>query len=211
MKLALREVDHRMHRPPELPKEKTRIPLVLTATVFPMPVAIAGAMVDGRPNFITLVCFGLISPIRPNPIIYISTSKTHYSNIGIKNNKAFSVNIPSKQMLAQTDYLGVVSGRTVDKSNVMTVFYGRRDDAPCLLECPLNYVCKLIQHIPINEKDLFIGEIVESYITSAFYKKEKIDIEAIEPLIFTTDLNYRVPSSPVGKAFNDYRLFRQKP
>lgn len=192
--------------PADLSQGKVEIPSLAKATIFPVPVVICGSTVDDRPNFNTLGNFGLIDPTRPNPVIYVSSVKKHYTNIGIRRNGYFSVNIPSRTIMAKADYLGVVSGHTTDKSGVMTVFFGREKSAPCLEECPLNYVCKVIHHVEIRDKDLFIGEIVESFVTSEFLTQNGIDIERIEPLLFTADGYYRVPSEPVGKAF---RIFKE--
>jgi flavin reductase (DIM6/NTAB) family NADH-FMN oxidoreductase RutF len=71
------------------------------------PVVIAGAIVDGKANYITLGGFGLIS-LAP-PIVYITLAKTHYTNAGVKDNGYFSVNVPSSDMVQKTDYVGLVS------------------------------------------------------------------------------------------------------
>lgn len=191
-----------------LPDGKVEIPPLVKSTIFPVPVVIAGSKVDGHPNFNTLGNFGLINPTPPNPVVYISSVKKHYTNIGIRNSGFFSINIPSQSLMAETDYLGVVSGHDTDKSKVMTVFYGRHPEAPCLAECPLNYVCKVIHHIEIKDKDLFIGEIIESFVSSEFLSQNKIDIERIKPLLFTADYFYRVPSAPVGKAFGAFKSYK---
>lgn len=194
----------------KLPEGKITIPPAIKSNVFPVPVVICGTLVDGRPNFNTLGNFGLISPTRPNPIVYISSCKKHFTNIGIRKSGYFSVNIPSRNIIAQADYLGVVSGHKTDKSNILTVFYGRYGNIPLLAECPLNYICKVIRHIEIRDKDLFIGEIVESFISAEYLKNNKIDIEGLEPLIYTADNNYRVPSTPVGKAYKEYQFLKKQ-
>ncbi|NLW30544.1 MAG: flavin reductase family protein [Fibrobacter sp.] len=210
VKIACKEVASNLSAKPNLPSGKTAIPLTVKSQVFPLPVVICGALVDDRPNFNTLGNFGLIDPTRPNPVIYVSSFKKHYTNIGIRRNSYFSVNIPSRNIMARTDYLGVVSGHTTDKSKVMTVFFGREKSAPCLKECPLNYVCKVIHHIEVKDKDLFIGEVVESFVSSEFLTEKGIDIERIEPLLFTADGYYRVPSEPVGKAFRIFKEYSER-
>lgn len=210
VKTAIQALGKRINRVTDLPQGKVEIPPLTKATVFPVPVVVCGTTVNGRPTFNTLGNFGLITPSHPNPIIYISSVKKHYTNIGIKKNGYFSVNIPSRAVMAEVDYLGVVSGHTTDKSKVMTVFYGRQSDTPCLAECPLNYVCKVIQHMEIGDKDLFIGEIVESFVSSEFLSQKGIDIERIEPLLYTADGYYRILGAPAGKAFNVYNTYSAK-
>jgi hypothetical protein len=45
-------------------------------------------------------------------------SKNHYTNQGIRKSKRLSVNLVSREMLPKADYVGSVSGTTVDKSGV---------------------------------------------------------------------------------------------
>ena len=84
------------------------------------PSVIVGAIVNGKENYITLgQCSGL--SMNP-PMMYISINKSHYTNDGIKENGHFSVNIPSVNVVQKMDYVGLVSGREVDKSGVFTPF-----------------------------------------------------------------------------------------
>ena len=127
------------------------------------PAVIAGAMVNGKPNFLTLGNYGGISP-RPIPLVYISVNKAHYTNAGIKENRCFTVNWPSKDLVQKTDYVGLVSGREVDKAKLFRVFYGSMDKAPMIEECPINIVCKLSQIVDLPTQEIFIGEIVETFV-----------------------------------------------
>ncbi len=48
--------------------------------------------------------------------ILVSMSKNHYTNQGIRESKKLSVNLVSREMLPKADYVGSVSGASVDKS-----------------------------------------------------------------------------------------------
>lgn len=50
--------------------------------------------------------------------ILLSMSKHHYTNQGIRRSKKLSVNLVSREMLPAADYVGSVSGNSVDKSTV---------------------------------------------------------------------------------------------
>ena len=63
--------------------------------LYPTPTVLVGAMVDGKPNYITIAHIGIVNHARPY-LISLSSAKAHYTNAGIKENKAFSVNIPSE-------------------------------------------------------------------------------------------------------------------
>ena len=86
------------------------------------PSVIVGAIVNGKANYITLGQCGGLS-MNP-PMVYVSINKVHYTNAGIKENGYFSVNIPSDNVVQKMDYVGLVSGRDMDKSSVFTIFCG---------------------------------------------------------------------------------------
>jgi flavin reductase (DIM6/NTAB) family NADH-FMN oxidoreductase RutF len=75
---------------------------------FPVPICIASSSIEGKVNFATYGCFGLLAP-RPTTYVYIGSVEPHYTNIGIKENRYFGVNIPSVDQMKETDYVGIVS------------------------------------------------------------------------------------------------------
>lgn len=146
------------------------------------PAVIAGALVNGRPNYITLGSYGGLS-INP-PIVYVSINKAHYTNAGIKENGYFSVNIPSKGLVKETDYVGIVSGKDTDKSKVFTAFYGSVKNAPMIEECPFNILVKLTQIVDLTRNEVFIGEIVEAYVGKDYLGADgKPDARKINPIL----------------------------
>ncbi len=151
---------------------------------FPVPVCIASSIIEGKVNFATYGCFGLLSP-RPL-YVYIGSLESRYTNIGIKENGYFGVNIPSVDQMKKTDYVGLVSGRDTDKSNVFSVFYGEVDKAPLIEDCPVNMLCKLIETVDLHGRDIFIGEVIETYVNEECITNEKLDFEKINPLLFTS-------------------------
>ena len=68
--------------------------------VYPIPITLVGANVDGKPNFETIGDTGLMG-INP-PLVFVSSHRDHYTNIGIKDNKTFSVNFPSPTRLTSS-------------------------------------------------------------------------------------------------------------
>ncbi|MEM2146315.1 MAG: flavin reductase family protein, partial [Candidatus Jordarchaeaceae archaeon] len=115
---------------------------------YPMPVTLVGANVNGKPNYLTVAFCGMVN-LNP-PLISVSLNKTHYTNQGIRENKTFSVNIPSAEMAIVTDYCGLFSGSRVDKSQIFETFYGKLKTAPMIKECPLNLECKLVKTLDFS-------------------------------------------------------------
>ncbi len=78
-------------------------------------------------------------------------NKRHYTNTGIRKNGTFSVNIPSAEMVKETDYCGLLSGKDVDKAELFENFYGKLWTAPMIEECPLNIECRLIKTVTFQD------------------------------------------------------------
>jgi len=161
---------------------------------------IVGALVNGKSNYLTLGHSGGMS-INP-AIVYISVNKVHYTNAGIKENGYFSVNIPSKNIVQKMDYVGLVSGRDVDKSGVFTAFFGSVDKAPMIEECPANILCKVINTVDLPNNEVFIGEIVETYVNQDCLTDDKPDINKISPILLSGG-KYCQVGNPCGNAFSD--------
>jgi len=176
----------------------------------PMPVALTvlvGAMVDGRPNYMTV---GFVSGqnIKP-PILSVSLNRSHHTTRGIREAGAFSVNVPSASQIRECDYCGLVSGRSVDKSSIFTSFYGELGDVPMIEECPIACECRLIgSPVDFAMDSVFFGEVVASYVDSALYRKsKKADILRIDPLLTGLDRRYRRVGEALGDSYSIGRDF----
>ena len=151
--------------------------------LYPTVTTLAGAMVHGTPNFNTIAHVGIMNHATPH-CISLSMAKIHYTNIGIKENRTFSVNIPSENLVAETDYCGIVSGKKTDKSSVFEIFYGELETAPMITECPINMECRLYDTVDLTTHDVFIGEIVETYAEESVVVDGTVDITKVKPLLF---------------------------
>lgn len=172
-----------------------------------VPVVIAGALVGGKANYITLGGFGSMS--RAPPIVYVTSAKPHYTNAGIRETGYFSVNVPSPDLVQKTDYVGLVSGRDTDKSGVFTPFYGSVDKAPMIRECPVNILCKVIKEIDLPNNDVFLGEILEVYVSKECLTDGKPDLKKINPVLLAGGLYWEL-GSVVGTAYRDGKALIKK-
>ncbi|WXG42106.1 MAG: flavin reductase family protein [Candidatus Freyarchaeum deiterrae] len=180
-----------------------------TKYFYPMPTTLIGANVSGKPNYLTVAFCGMvnISPL----LISVALNKAHYTNPGIKENKTFSVNIPSVEMAKITDYCGLVSGGKVDKSKLFETFYGKLKTAPMIKECPINMECKLVQTLELSADEVFIGEIVAAYSEDRYLTDGRPDIKKINPIVFSVlDRNYWKIGELVGPAWSIGKNFKPK-
>ena len=148
--------------------------------MYPMPVTLIGANVGGKPNFITIAHVGIMDFSH----VSLSMGKVHFTNVGIRENGTFSVNIPSVDIVKETDYCGLVSGRKADKGALFETFYGELGTAPMIEQCPLNMECRLVQTVDMPMHDVFVGEIVEAYCDEKCMEGTDVDFARIEPILF---------------------------
>jgi flavin reductase (DIM6/NTAB) family NADH-FMN oxidoreductase RutF len=178
------------------------------AFVYPMPMALVGSVVKGKANFMAV---GWISRVNFKPPMIGIALGPHYTNKGIEEQKAFSINIPEVSMIERTDYCGLVSGSNTDKSEIFNVFYGELKNAPLIKECPICMACKVYQEVRLPFNTLFIGEIVEVYSEDRYLTDGKPDIKKINPFTLTMpDNNYWEVGDNVGKAWSIGKKLKKK-
>ena len=177
-----------------------KIKIDSNAYVYPMPMTLVGAVVDGRPNFLAAAWVTRVN-FKP-PMIMVALGE-HYTNAGIDANGAFSVNVPDVALMEKTDYCGIVSGRKVDKSTLFDVFYGSLTGAPLIRECPVCMACRLNQAVKLPFDTLYIGDIVEAYTEERFLTDGKPDVKKINPFTLTMpDNHYWRVGEMVGRAWS---------
>lgn len=185
-----------------------RVKLGPQKILYPLPTTLVGSLVNGQPTFMTAAWATIVDP-KP-PTLAISMAKSRYTLIGIKENKAFSLNIPSTDMVEAVDYCGIYSGRKKNKSNIFKLFYGELKTAPLIEKCPLNFECRLTQCVELQNHILVIGEITELHIDEGCLVEGKVDPSLIDPLIFAPDVKqYYQLGKVVAKAFSVGKKYKE--
>lgn len=169
--------------------------------MYPMPMVVVGALVEQRPNFMAV---GWITRVNANPpMLAIALGRHHYTNVGIHEAKAFSVNVPGTDLLEKVDYCGIVSGRKEDKSTLFTVSAGAVTGAPMIEECPLCLECKLASTMVLPTNEIFVGEIVGAYAAAECCSNGKPDIRKLQPFVLTMpDNQYWTIGDSIGQAWS---------
>ena len=168
-------------------KKTTIGPMTL---LYPKPTLLIGANVNGKPNFMTAAWAGIAN--RTPPMLSVAIRRERYTYQGIEENQTFSVNIPSEDMVTETDYCGLVSGMKHDKVAAcgFTVFYAKLKTAPLIEQCPVNLECRLAQKVDLKTHVLCIGQIEEVHINDDCLTNGKPDVEKVRPLVFTSGVEY---------------------
>ncbi len=157
----------------------------------------------GNPNIMT-IAWGGICCSQP-PCITISLRKATYTYECIMEHRAYTVNIPSISMVKEVDYVGMVSGRTVDKfaATKLTPVKSSLVDAPYIEEFPVVIECRVLHIVEIGLHTQFIAEIADIKAEESVLEDGMPDILKVRPFIFDTGQNaYYSMGERIGKAFS---------
>ena len=101
--------------------------------------------------------------------------------------RAFTVNVPSRRYLRETDYFGIASGRDTDKFARTGLTPVRSDlvDAPYIAEFPLILECRLLKTVEIGTHTQFIGEILDVKADEELLNaKGYPEVAKVQPIIY---------------------------
>lgn len=171
---------------------------------YPTPVWLVGTYDrEGRPNVMT-AAWAAICCSKP-PSVSVSLRKATYSHGNIVARQAFTISIPSETLVKEADYVGIASGRDLDKFARVKFTPVESDlvDAPYVAECPLILECRLIHTLEIGLHTLFVGEIADVKADEEVLGDRGLpDIEKVKPIIFGPETRtYHGIGRYLGQAF----------
>jgi flavin reductase (DIM6/NTAB) family NADH-FMN oxidoreductase RutF len=145
-----------------------------------------------------------------NPaMLGICVNKGNASHQAVLAGGEFSINLPSVEMVAVTDYTGLVSGSQVDKSGLFEIFYGTLKKAPMITECPLTIECRLSQTVDMPTNSFFIADIVNIHIEDEVLTDGIPDMKKINPFLLTMpDNRFWSIGECIGNAWDAGKKFR---
>jgi len=187
-------------------------PIGAVNALYPSLTVIVGARVRGKANWMTVAHLGVMNHAMGAFPQYlgISAHPSHYTNIGIREHGEFSINIPSRAMMELTDYVGIVSGKNTDKSDLFPMMEGDLPNAPMIATCPVAMQCRVAQKVIVGEHELFIGELVATYVQPEVFKDGKIDLTLVDPILFDfRQMAYHALGERIGKPWNAGKAIKQ--
>lgn len=185
-----------------------KVTMKMKTLAYPMPAFVIGASVDGKPNFMTAAWSGIAGSVPP--MITVALQHHRHTLKGMKQNMTFSVNVPSAELVKETDYCGVISGTKADKAAFCNfkVFYGALQTAPLIEQFPINLECKIVQILDVGSHELIVGRIEEAYISEECLTDGKPDIAKIKPIAFA-GMNYYGLTDALAGAFTTGKTFAE--
>lgn len=167
--------------------------------LYPKPMTVVGAEVNGKVNWLVVGHTGIIGHDR----ILVSMSKSHYTNQGIKESKKLSINLVDRALLSKADYVGSVSGTQVDKSQVFDYHWGE-NGTPVIDASPLTMECDVVDIYETEGFDNFICTVTNTYaIPDVLDNDGKPDYNKLKPVLFDfTTYSYIATGEIIGKCLS---------
>lgn len=171
--------------------------------LYPKPMTVVGAEVDGRVNWLVVGHTGIIGHDR----ILVSMNKDHYTNQGIRRSKRLSVNLVSREMLPKADYAGSVSGASVDKSVLFDYHWGDYG-TPVIDASPVTMECEVTDIYETEGFDNFICAVVNTYAApDVLDAAGRLDYTRLKPVLFAfPTYSYLATGEVIGQCLQLDRL-----
>lgn len=183
-----------------------RINLGQRAGVTPTPMLLVGTYnEDGSANAM-VATWGVTATWE---VVELNLYKVRKTTGNIEKRKAFTVSCVTRDVLAECDYLGTVSGKKVPdkvKRTGLTVVESNLVDAPCFEELPVTMECELLRVEP-QEDDISVrvlGVVKNVSIDERVLKENKktLDFDKLHPVCWDNFSNdYFVIGERLGRWF----------
>lgn len=141
----------------------------------PLPVVLVSCTdTNGKSNVMTAAWAGTICS---DPVmVSVSIRKSRFSHSIISKTKEFVINLPSVDLALYTDFVGIYSGKKIDKFNQsgnykVTPVKSNKVKAITIDECPIALECKVKSIIELGSHDMFISEVVSCSIDDKYLDK----------------------------------------
>ena len=140
--------------------------------------------------------------------IAVSMSK-HKTTDNLEHTGAFTVSFADMRTIAESDYLGLVSGNKVPNKVARAGFTftpSPNVDAPIIDQYPLTLECKVVSWAD----GILVGEVVNMSADERILTDGKVDLEKLQPIVFdAASMSYRSIGGIVGKAWGDGKKFTE--
>lgn len=144
---------------------------------------------DGKENIMTAAWAGTICS---DPVmVSVSIRKSRYSHDMIVHSGEFVMNLTSRNLVKAADYVGIKSGRNIDKFNLFGDLHLSRMDsqmvkAPSIAESPVCLECMVRDIIELGSHDMFIAEVVCTAVDESIIdEKGRLDLNKADLVAYS--------------------------
>lgn len=163
--------------------------------LYPCPVIVVGAMVDGKPTWTLAAHAGTVA----HSHLMVSLVQAHYINKGIRETKKLSINIVDESWLKEADRMGTISGNNEDKSATFEWTMGE-NGAPLINNAKVSIECETDGNYELEHFDQFMCKILATYADETVLNEQgKINYHEFKPVLFEfPTYEYFVTGDKVG-------------
>ena len=171
----------------------------------PHPVVVVGTYDEkDKPNIMAVSWTGICCS--EPPCVGIALREATYTHGAVKKRKAFCVCIPTQKYVKEADYVGIASGRDVDKFDKtgLTPVKSETVDAPYVDEFPIALECKLLHTLELGLHTLFVGQIMDVMAEKDVLGDKGLpDTEKVNPFVWGSHgtMEYFALGEKLGRAF----------
>lgn len=136
--------------------------------IYPLPAVMVSCGNETQANIVTVAWTGTICT---NPAMtYISLRPSRYSYDLIKESGYFVINLTTEDIVRETDFCGVKSGRDIDKFKEMnlTCVIEEETHCPMIGESPVSIVCETIEIKELGSHHMFIANVKTVYVDEKY-------------------------------------------
>ena len=155
--------------------------------LYPLPaVLVSCSDGKGKDNLLTIAWAG--TACTNPPMVSISVRPERYSYDMIRSTGEFIINLTTKDLVFETDYCGVVSGRDVDKWEKcnLTKVPGSEVNVPYIKESPVAIECKVRKVEELGSHDMFLADVVAVHADEKYMdENHKFHLEQAEPIMYS--------------------------
>ena len=158
--------------------------------LYPIPaVMITCRDENGRDNVMTAAWAGTICS---DPVmVSVSIRKERYSHDIIMKSGEFVICTTNRRLTKVTDFVGVRSGRDLDKFALendlhITRAKAKHVNAPLIAESPVCLECKVRQVLELGSHDMFIAEVLSTDIDDAYLDENgRLDLRKADLIAYS--------------------------
>lgn len=144
---------------------------------------------NGRDNVMTAAWAGTVCS---DPVmVSVSIRKERYSHDIIEKSGEFVLCLTNRKLTKVTDFVGVRSGRDLDKFALENDLRITRDkaeyvNAPLIAESPVCLECRVKQIIELGSHDMFIAEVLSTDIDEAYLDENgRLDLKKADLIAYS--------------------------
>jgi len=169
--------------------------------VYPLPaVLVSCGSEPGEFNIITIAWTGTICTVPP--MCYISVRQNRHSFGILHRYMDFVINLTTKNMIFETDWCGIKSGKDYNKFETLKLTPIKSDHvkAPMILESPVNIECKVKETKQLGSHDMFIADVMAIHVDENLIDKQTgaVKLEKAELICYAQHIYYEV-GAIIGK------------